>query len=128
VEPSEVLASVSIQKIAADKKDTNVLWKFIINSDRWTVHHADGDQMNHLDAELAALYHNGQEQAVMAHEDFYTGLALRAPSKDVTAEIQKMGEGGSVKCEVCGKTFGKNMLPKHIRFAHPNTEASSSSQ
>jgi hypothetical protein len=68
IQPSEILASVPIQKSAAAA--ANEYFRFQVLSNEWTWHNADDGAKAHLRLELRALYAGGAVQSIMQNEDF----------------------------------------------------------
>ncbi|MCB1812022.1 MAG: hypothetical protein KDK04_09935 [Candidatus Competibacteraceae bacterium] len=72
VPAAHILASVPIMK-SMKTPGTSQFFRFQILSQTWTWHNATPQDKAHLNLELAALYNNGQVQAVMDDEDFLPG-------------------------------------------------------
>ena len=71
IEPASIMASVPIQKSAA-QQDTEY-FRFRILSKTWTWHNAQAGDKVHIQRELDSLYSNGNEQSVATNEDFLLG-------------------------------------------------------
>ena len=71
IDPASIMASVPIQKSAAQQQTEYFRFKMI--SKTWTWHNAQSEDKVHLQQELDSLYHNGNEQSVATNEDFLLG-------------------------------------------------------